>query len=649
MPILSIDFETFSTLDLRQVGADLYTSAPDFTVTVVAWAIDDGPVKSLTCPTILPDEIVNHLAAGHKFRAWNAAFEWLILRRFGFTIPWAQVSCTMQKALYAGLPASLAGAGAALGLPPSLQKDAQGQRLMLQMARPRLKGGKWHADDPAKLAALEAYCKQDVVAERTIARLIPQLPSREKQVSALDHEANLRGIALDQTLIRQLAGMAHDETARLNHACSRLTSGRVTSPSSQTAKLSAWLASRGINASEGLDKTEVAKLLANGHLPARGDVRQVLEIRQEAAKSSTRKLHTMQKCSGPDDRVRGQLLYYGAARTGRFAGRLIQPQNMPRPTLPPPVLKAAIDAIRKGRESAWIDAVYGAPLDIVAQGLRSCLVPGPGKTFVAYDFRQIEARVLSWFAGQKHVLKAFAEGRDVYVVMQKAIGLPTRHAAKIVVLAAGFGMGAAKFQDTAKTNGLELTELQAKQMIDGWREANPEIVSSWYATERAARQSLFWPGNPVAVDGTSGKLTFTSTKDNIGQTRLAMKLPSSRDLFYRNVRIEESEFRGGRLTYDGVHQEKHKWMAIQTWGGKLVENAVQATARDVLVDAALRVDQARLGALVLSIHDELIWEVDEHTAATRSDSIRHEVEMSPEWAPDLPIASEGGIKSSYGV
>jgi len=649
MPILSLDFETFNTIDLKQVGADLYTSSPDFVVTVMAWAIDDEPVQSVACPSGLPQEIISHLAAGHRFRAWNASFEWSILfHHYGLTIPWNQVSCTMQKALYAGLPASLAAAGKALGLPASLQKDAAGQRLMMQMARPRLKGGKWHIDDPAKLAKLEAYCVQDVVAERSIARMIKPLPESERRVSALDHETNLRGISLDTSLIHELTRVASEATTDLNAACARLTNGAVTSPSSQTAKLGAWLASRGV-ATDGLDKGEVAKLLASPQLPALGDVRQVLEIRQEAAKSSTRKLVAMKRTAGPDDRVRGQILYYGAARTGRFSGRLIQPQNMPRPTLPPTVLKSAIQAIRKGLASEYIDAVYGSPLDVVAASLRSCLVPGPGRTFVTYDFRQIEARVLAWLAGQREVLGAFERGDDIYVLMQKAIGLPTRQAAKVVVLAAGFGMGPTKFRETAAANNLELTELQAKQMIDGWREANPEIVSFWYACERAARQSLFWPGNPVAVDCTNGKVSFTSSLDAQGKVRLAMKLPSARELFYRHSRVEPSDHKGGRLTYDGVDQKTHQWAAIPTWGGKLVENAVQAIARDCLVDAALRIDTAKLGDLVLSIHDELIWEVPLETAGTRSQSIRHEVEKSPTWGPDLPIASEGGIKTSYGV
>ena len=650
MTSLSLDFETFNTVDLRKVGAYIYATHPDLVVTAMAWAIDTGPVETRTLPKTLPIEVRYHLEQGGRLRAWNANFEWLILvHYFGLAVPWSQVSCTMQRALYAGLPPSLEKAGRALGLPESLIKDDVGHRLMLSMAQPRRgkNGGKWHEDDPDRLKRLEEYCRQDVVAEREISRQIPALPKAERRVSRLDHETNLRGISLDTGLIEQLGRLVRETTHHLSQACAALTGGEVTSPATQTAKLARWLNGQlggGVNS---LDKGTVTELLEVPDLP--DTVRQVLEIRQEVAKSSTRKLTAMIHTAGPDDRVRGQLLYYGANRTGRFAGRLIQPQNMPRPTLPPPALRAAIDAVKKGAASEWIDVAFGKPLDVVASALRSCLVPGPGKAFVAYDFKQIEARVLAWLAGAKSTLKAFADGEDIYVREQKKIGLSSRLAGKVVVLACGFGMGAVRFQETAATYGLIITLAQAIQIVSDWRDANPEIVALWYATEAAARQAIAWPGSPVTVSGTGGKISFTATKALDGKIRLAMKLPSARELFYRNARIEPGPRAQGTLTYDGVDQKTHQWGPVTTWGGKLVENAVQAIARDCLVDAAIRIEQAILGELVLSIHDELLWECAIETADIRAKSIKAEVEKSPVFAPDLPIAADGGTKQSYGI
>jgi DNA polymerase len=580
-------------------------------------------------------------------RAWNASFEWLILRDYyGVLLPWMQVDCTMQRALYASLPASLGEAGKAIDLPVGFQKDPAGQRLMMQMARPRSNGGKWHEDDPDKLERLANYCRQDVEAERAMAKRLPPLPRQEKRVSALDHFANRRGIALDLDLIHRLTMVARNETNDLNRTCSLLTNGAVTAPASQAARLVGWLAGQGVKIPDGVDKGAVDTLLAS--MPTLDAPRQVLEIRQEVAKSSTRKLATMLKCVGSDGRVRGQLAYYGANRTGRFAGRLIQPQNLPRPGFPLGDLKRAIQAILDGLGRDWLDMVFGPPLDVVASALRSCLVPGPGKVFVIYDFKQIEARVLAWLAGQKDTLDAFARGEDIYVREQQRIGLSSRLAGKVVVLACGFGMGATRFQQTAATYGLDLTLFEAEQIVQAWRLANQAIVKLWYYTDACFRRALWDPGRTPAIAAVDGKVSFTGRLDH-GQTTIVMTLPSGREIFYRNARVEPSAYPSGEITYDGVDQTTKRWGPVRTWGGKLVENGVQAIARDCLVDAALRIDARGLGDLVLSAHDELVEEV----VASRADGanllIKREIEQSPDFAKDLPIAAEGGIRSSYGV
>jgi DNA polymerase len=647
--MLSLDFETYNTLDLKGVGADLYASSSTLVVTAIAWAVDDGPIESVRYPfNYLPHIIQNYLRNGGMLRAWNASFEWLILHhQFHITLPWMQVDCTMQRALYASLPGALDAAGQALGLPASLQKDPAGKRLMLQMSRPRANRSKWHEDDPDKVRRLEEYCRQDVAAERAIAKRLPPLPMNEKRVSALDHYTNRRGIALDSDLIRRLMILASEETRSLNQACTLLTNGEVTSPGTQTAKLTRWLEGQGLAVPDGLDKEAVDTLLSG--MPTIDVPRQVLEIRQEVAKSSTKKLSTMLKCQGRDGRVRGQLAYYGANRTGRFAGRLIQVQNLPRPAFPKDTLRDVRSAIRQSPDSEWIDLLYGPPLDITASLLRSCLVPGQGKVFVTYDFKQIEARVLAWLAGAKDTLEVFASGEDVYVYEQKRIGLSSRQAGKVVVLACGFGMGAIRFQETARTYGLDLTLDEALDIVTAWRNANPLIVTLWRHTEDCFRRALWSPGTVVQVND---KLSFHARRtitNGILTVIVEMRLPSSRELFYRHARIEPGKFSQGEITYDGVDQTTKRWGAIRTWGGKLVENAVQAIARDCLVDASLRIDAADLGKLVLSAHDELVEEVDELVASQRAPLIMAEIEQSPYFARDLPIAAEGGIRTSYGV
>jgi DNA polymerase len=353
----------------------------------------------------------------------------------------------------------------------------------------------------------------------------------------------------------------------------------------------------------------------------------------------------MTRCAGPDGRVRGQIQYYGASRTGRFAGRLIQVQNFPRPTLPKKDLSRAVSDIKRGYDRDWLDAVYGQPLDIVAQALRSCIVPGAGKVFVTYDFKQIEARVLAWLAGAHGTLKAFVDGEDVYVREQKRIGLSSRLAGKVVVLACGYQMGPARFQATAKTYGLDLDLNQAKTIVEAWREANPEIVSLWHRVGDTFRQALRTPG-PVAVNS---KMGFIRRLEPDGKVTIAMTLPSGRYLYYRNVRIMPGKYPGGELTYNGVDQTTKRWDVIKTYGGKLVENWVQAVARDCLVDAALRIEKLGLGELVVTVHDELVEEVEAGMANARMPLILAEVEKSPDFAPDLPIAAEGGIRTSYGV
>ena len=481
--VLHVDFETCCSADLRRCGADVYARDPSLIVTVLAWAFDDEPVQSVTLPGRLPLLVEDHLRRGGRFSAWNAAFEWAILtNHYGLALKPEQAICTMQAALHSGLPAALGDAGPAIGA--RITKDATAHRLMMQLSKPRKAGGYWH-DDEARLEALQRYCERDVEAERGISKLIAPLPPQEAAVSALDRAANQRGIRIDLELVAALKELAITEIKALNRECRELTRGAVTSPGTQTARLTGWLTAQGVDVPD-LGKEAVSGLLCGSWSPL---AQRVLEIRQEVARSSLKKLDAMERCAGPDDRVRGQLAYYGAFRTGRWAGRLVQPQNMPRPAIRD--VGAFIRHALSGPDADWVRMQWGPPLQATASALRGCLIPGPGKAFVVYDLSQIEARVVAWLAGQHDVLQTFARGEDVYTLRRgQAIGSTSRQLGKTTVLGLGFQMGAAKFVDTAAKAGLMLTLDEAQANVSAWRETNPRIVELWWAADREVKDAL---------------------------------------------------------------------------------------------------------------------------------------------------------------
>ena len=662
MSVLHLDFETCSKLDLKRVGADVYSRDPDLIVTVVAWAFDNSAVYSVTTalrpPGAIPNEIRKHLLNGGEFRAWNAGFEWAILtNHFGFALDPAQAVCVQQKALHSGLPASLEDAGPAIGAPQ--HKDATARRLMLQLSKPRKNKGKpdsfWHMDEPTKLDALEAYCRQDVEAERAIDGMIADLPPTERAISILDRQANDRGVKLDLKFVTALKALALDETAKLNRECEGLTQGAVTSPGTQTAKLLDWLKRHGLPA-ESLSKEEVAlwlnpnafNLTLAGHDKT---VWRVLEIRQEIAKSSLKKLDAMQRCAGPGDRVRGQLAYYGAFRTGRFAGRLIQPQNFPRATIKDVNSFTRYMLRTKTPDADFVRCVWGRPLDAIATALRGCLVPATGKVFVVRDLSQIEARVIAWLAGQDDLLCVFEDAsNDVYVYMQHKLGLPSRQAAKAATLGLGFGMGPAHFVDYALTYGVIVSAQESEAMVKDWRAANNYIQAFWYRLGDVAADLLRAFNGAISITRSANQyIAFTVSKARNGTTLLTMLLPSGRRLYYRNARLVRDPDKGrDSIVYEGVDTYTKKWTDVRTWGSKLAENATQAVARDVIVEAGLRVDHAGWGQLVLSVHDELVFECDDDVAVASEPHIKREIDARPAWAVELPVASEGGISYRYG-
>lgn len=646
--IAFVDFETASALDLKKSGASRYSRDPSLIVTVVGWAFDDEEPQAETVLTLgpkrLPPELEDHIRGGGIVSGWNSRnFESNLIRNyFGLPLPPAQVHDTMQRALHAGLPAALGDAGMALGL--DIIKDATAHRLMLQMARPRalLPDGRyrwWHEDDAGKLERLRLYCLQDVAAERAIAKAIPPLPEREVRISLLDARANEKGVRVDVPVVRQMIAIADVATKKLNAECAALTGGAVTSPGSQTAKLLAWL---GPHSPGDLTKDAVAKALARDDIPKKE--RRVLEIRQLAAKSSVKKLHAALNAVDPDDIMRGMLAYYGAARTGRWAGRLFQPQNLAKSTIYDADL--ALDMIADGADADLLELVFGSPLEVISSCLRGILVPRPKRRFVVFDLSQIEARMVAWLAGQDDALAVFASGEDIYTYTANKLGLPTRQAGKACVLGLGFGLGKVKFVNFAATYKLTYTEAEAEKIVRDWREANYHIAKLWRDCDRAVRGVLEQEEEAFAVE-INERLSVAVNEAGNGSRLLTLRLPSGRRLYYRDAALEEGEDRQN-ITYAGVDQKTRRWGLQRSFGAKFVENATQAAARDVVADMALEIERRKLGDVILSVHDELIIEVPEDEAEARYKAIEKVMNTTPPWAPGLPVKAEGHILKRYG-
>jgi len=616
MSKLHLDFETFSSADLRKVGLENYVASPDFTVTVVAWAFDDDPVQSVVWPdtATLPAPILTRLFVGGEIRAHNAAFEHAVLTSYyGVDVNPARLICTMQKALAYGLPAGLLAAGRALGL--STIKDETRRLLMLSMGRPRANGAPpWHEVDAVRLAELAAYCEDDVRAERAIDAAIPDLHPFERKLSLLDGEINRKGVLLDLAAVVRLKTAAERAIEAINSECAQLTEGRVTAPGSQVARLMAWLAS------EGTALTDVSRETVGVALDARHPavVHRVLELRQQAAKSSVAKLERMiDVASNKDGRARHLLQFYGAGRTGRWAGRLIQPQNLPR--TPEDHDAEAVIGLAEG-----LDVFWASPMAEISKTLRGCFVAKPGHVLVAADLSQIEARVLAWLAGQKDVVEAFARGDDVYVQAARKVGSANRQLGKVLVLACGYGMGAEKFRTTAAAAPyfVELTAAQATAHLWAWRDGNSAILRYWRAVEEAVRRSVQRHG---AVIGLSHGMAVRT----LGRTT-QVKKPNGVPLTYHNMRLAAES----GLVFDGVNGVTKKWGTERTYGGRLVENIVQSVARDVMAEAMLD----RTAVPVMTVHDEIVWELPE-TEFSGWDRAAFTPE-APAWAAGLPVAAK---------
>jgi DNA polymerase len=635
-----LDFETYCDLDLRKVGVYRYVEHSSFTVLCMAWKIDERATACAYGSLIPPDLRQALQSPDYQGHAYNAAFEEAVLKRLG-AFAANPLSCTMQRALAYGLPGRLDQAATALGLPH--RKDMAGHRLMLRMTRP-LKPGMlgWTASD---YQALADYCAKDVEAEAALSAVIPPLQPDEGALSLLDARMNTSGaLGVDYVRVLALKDVAAVAEKADAARCMVLTGGAVTSPRTQTARLLLWLGTQGLVLPDTQRATiEEALTTWQGTLNWKV-ISEVLEIRLRTARASTSKLQRMWDMAEPlTHALHGQFQFCGAGRTGRWSGRGVQVQNLPRVPKgfsPNTFTDMAVAASLRGEE-AGLDAVAPAPvLDCVSWALRSCL-KATDDTHVmwSFDFSQIEARVLAWLAGQQDVLAVFASGDDVYIWAAAQFGSEDRQLGKVLILALGFGMGATKLRETArKAYGVTMTAGEAEKFKGAWRARNRHIVSFWYDMEAAARQAIFVRGSVHAVGGSG--VAFTCTAKT-----LQMRLPSGRVLYYHKPRLDMAT---GNIVYWGP-EVGGRWVEQRTWGGKLAENATQAAARDIMSEAMLRAWRREDMVPAMTVHDELVYALPQKAVPLNVPRYLDLMLEAPPWAGGLPLAGEHKIMRRYGV
>jgi DNA polymerase bacteriophage-type len=654
MQRLSGDFETASLANLKRTGAYKYARDPSTRIICFAWAIGEED-PSVWFPDVSPppNQLLSAIAAGAEFHAWNAMFEFCVWNEVGRAhglppLPIERFHCTMARGLFWGVPAKLEHAAPVVGV--NQQKDKQGHDLMMRMARPRAfdDAGRprwWDREDPERRVRLGEYCRQDVRAERAIGRRLPPMSPAERQVWLLDARMNLHGLKVDLEAVDAMQRVVDSEMRRLGGLMAEATEGAVTSVT-QTGRLLAYLQNDGLKI-DSLDKRELPDIFKE---PLTEPQRHILELYQEGAKTSTAKLKAMRDFLCDDGRVRNLVQYGGALRTLRWAGRGVQIQNYPRPSKTHDV-KWELRDILNGADAETIDLVHGWPMDVVSQCLRGCYVAEQGRTFAVCDYSAVEARVVAWLADEQHTLEIFRQGRDIYAYTAYEIGSSSRQLGKVLVLACGFGMGPVRFVITAAAYGLVISKEDAKTAVYRWRDLNKKTRNFWYDVDRAVREVI---NEKTITPQWVGKINFRMGKPG-GEfaQHLLMQLPSGRYIVYRHPSIDEiiPDEDGyadveTKIRYDGLRPNR-QWSRIPTWGGKLVENATQAVARDLLADAILRLDDGS-DDLAVTIHDELIAEPELARAEARLAQMKQVMSRPPGWAFGLPIKAEGALMQRYG-
>ncbi|HEM3635993.1 TPA: DNA polymerase [Streptococcus suis] len=634
---LNIDIETYSSNNIKD-GVYKYVDAPDFEVLLFAYSLDGSPVECIDLTKeSLPDEIQKAIISDDvRKSAFNAQFERVCLSKY-LGIPYyldpSQWRCTMVHAQELGLPSSLEKCASYLKL--AQEKDAAGKNLIKYFSMPckptKANGGRTRnlpEHDPEKWQLFIDYCKQDVVVEMAIAERLAVLPvsDREWDYYTADQRINDRGVALDTELVESAL---YCKEVKMEQLFDELKSTTGLDNPNSRAQLLPWLKAHGYKA-DGLTKADVQKELKT----ATGELKRVLELKQQTAMSSLKKYEAMERAMCSDGRVHGLLQFYGASRTGRWAGRVVQVQNLARNYLDD--LDDARNYV-KARDIDAVEILYDSLNDTLKQLVRTAFVAEGDKEFYVSDFSAIEARVIAWYAKEQWRIEVFsthgkiyeASASQMFHIPIEDVDKELRQKGKIAELALGYqgGPGALK-QMGALEMGVAEDELQS--LVDDWRRANPGIVQFWKDVQTAAIKAL----RTRAVIKL-GRLCFKYSKGF-----LLIQLPSGRNLAYARAKVEDGDY-GPKLTYEG-QGDKAYFTKQETYGGKLVENIVQATARDILAEAILRLEENGY-PVVFHVHDECIVEARDTTI----EMINELMAQAPDWADGLPLNSEGYVTKYY--
>lgn len=637
---LFLDIETFSSVDIGKSGAFKYMEAPDFEILLIAYAWGTEPVRLLDLFTPEAQEELQDIIAGLLDPdtikiAHNSAFERAAFTRWlGKDMPPEQWEDTMILAAYNGLPLGLDAVGAALDLKD--QKIKEGTLLINYFCKPckptisnggRTRNLPEHAPD--KWERFAEYCRRDVEVAQAIYYKLHRYPVTdfERKVWALDARINERGVLVDRELVD--AAIAVDEAFRKEHLEEMKKLTGLANPNS-VAQLKTWLEAYGVTC-DSLNKMTVTDLLNESHGSA---VRRVLELRQLLSKTSTKKYEAMVNAAGTDDRVRGLTQYYGAARTGRWAGRLIQLQNLPQNHLDN---IGEVREIVRAKDLEMLEMLFDSVPDVLSQLIRTALIAKPGHTFLVSDYAAIEARVIAWLAGEKWRMDVFAQGGDIYCssasqmfkvpVVKHGINGHLRQKGKVAELACGYG-GGVNALIAFGADKMGLTEDEMQDIVTQWRQASPTIPKLWRDTETTAKRAL---ENPGRTFGCQQGVKYRKDAD-----ALRCRLPSGRILTYWGARIEDYKDRPS-IVFMGQNQTTKKWEKTETWGGKLTENIVQALARDCLAVAMVRLADEGYNT-VFSVHDELICEAP---LGSRWQDMAEIMGRPIDWAPGLLLSADG--------
>lgn len=649
MKMIEIDLETRSDRDITKCGVYAYVDSPHFAITLMSVSVDGGSVQlyDLANGDRVPDRILSALSDENVVkRAFNVNFERVCLSKYlreeypqffrSYSIDADTVGdylspvgwqCTMIHCRTLGLPSTLADAGAALKL--EQQKMPEGKALIKYFCIPydTVNGvPQFHtpADAPDKWATFKAYNKQDVEAELAIDQRLSRFPVPDAiwEEFYLDQEINDRGIRVDMELVEAALTLDAQAKEKLSADMRRLTG--IENPNS-VYQLLDWLNGHGYK-SDSLDKKQVRELMKT----AKDPVKSVLALRLMLSKSSVKKYQAMQTAACSDSRARGMFSFYGAARTGRWAGRIIQLQNLPQNHIPD--LTEARDTVKHGYYDE-VEMLYEDVPDTLSQLIRTAFVPRPGYKFIVADFSAIEARVIAWLAGEQWRMDAFANGEDIYCASaSKMFGVPVvkhgvnghlRQKGKVAELACGYG-GSVGAMKAMGGDDLNLTDAELKQIVNDWRDASPHIVDLWWAVDDAVKKAI----KQKTTTETHG-LSFSYQSK-----MLFITLPSGRKLCYAQPRIGENQFGGESVTYMGTAASK-KWERIESYGPKFVENIVQAIARDLLMYA---MQTLRCCFIVGHIHDEMIIEADRRMSLP---VVCEQMARTPAWAEGLILRADG--------